>query len=198
LASVARDFPDVEVEWPPLSGTWRVVYTTAADLYSLQWFPIAPWLATVTKIHQVFDGPRVTNVIDIGPPSVLLQAMSPLKQFTSFNSLVVDHQWRIQVITRASPYGDNKNRVGLTFEKVQIQPLRLAGQDTSDTGWSSMVRQALEPLLRFNIPNPMSSSSSAQGYFDFTFVDQDFLVIRQNASFGGGIIVYVKVDSLNS
>ena len=51
---------------PSLMGTWRLIWTTAPDVVSLQASPVL----TVGAIHQVYGGDRVvTNVIDFVPRS---------------------------------------------------------------------------------------------------------------------------------
>ena len=90
--------------------------------------------------------------------------------------------------TRGSERPGQPNRVGLVFEQVRVQPLQLFGM-------------ALDvfPPLGFDLPRlPPSltgTSADSPGYFDVTYLDDDFLIIRQNAP--GGVFVSIRVDNID-
>jgi hypothetical protein len=156
----------------PLTGAWRMIWTTAQDVLTLASSPIS----TVSAIYQVFDPPVVTNVIDLIPR---IQALLP--PGVAPQSLV-----RAQVTTRASPRSSMPNRVGLDFESVNLQPVQLFGFESS-----------MLPPFGFNLPRlpdiPGSDPESSPGFFDVTYLDAELLVIRQNAP--GGYFALVKVDN---
>lgn len=155
-------------EESPLSGAWRMIWTSATDVLSLGASPVA----AVGAIYQIFEPPVVTNVIDFIPR---IQALLP-------PSLVPDTLVRAQVKTRASPRKESPNRVGLVFEAVKLQPVQVLGRDVSSF-----------PSLGTNLPKiPGADAESGPGYFDTTYLDDEILIIRQNAA--GGLFVLVKVD----
>ena len=159
-----------------------MVWTTAQDVLILGANPAF----AVGAIYQfIEDLPVITNVIDFLPrfQNLLLATMA--------TTLLV----RAEVTTLASAWKDDqkstakaRNRVGLTFESVKIQPKQVLGQDVS---------QVLPPL-GFDLPKLPESlmgstlNNSALGYFDVSYLDSDLLVIRQNAP--GGCFVLVKVE----
>ena len=151
----------------PLTGSWRMVWTTAPDVLTLSASP----LVTVGAIYQVFDLPCVTNVIDFLPP---------------FQTLVGDQLGsllRAKVTTRAYRGKDDKavnsNRIGLDFESVALEPVEFLG---SDVGFL--------PPLGFDLPR-----TPFEGFFEVTFLDDELLVVRQNAP--GGIFVLAKVENFD-
>ena len=149
----------------PLSGSWRMVWTTAADVLTLSANP----LATVGAIYQVFDLPTVTNIIDILPP---FQTLAP-----SMSSVL-----RAKVTTRAYKTKDTvgeSNRIGLEFQKVALEPVQLLGNDVG-----------FLPPLGFDLPR-----TPFEGYFEVSFLDEELLIIRQNAP--GGLFVLAKVDNFD-
>jgi len=163
---------------PPYSlvGKWRMVWTTALDVLSLQASPFF----TVGAIYQVFNSPSstsprvVTNIIDLSPR---LQSLFPPD--TVPNSLL-----RAQVATRACDppnAASHPNRVGLVFESVAVQPRQILGVDGT----------ALPPLA-LDLPK-LPDSITSSGYFDVTYLDAELLVIRQNAP--GGLFALLRVDS---
>lgn len=165
---------------PPhsLVGKWRMVWTTALDVLSLQASPFF----TVGAIYQVFDSPSstssrvVTNVIDLLPR---LQSLFPPD--TVPNSLL-----RAKVATRACDppnAASHPNRVGLVFESVAVQPQQILGVDGT----------ALPPLA-VDLPK-LPDSITSSGYFDVTYLDAELLVIRQNAP--GGLFALLRVDSMD-
>lgn len=150
----------------PLSGSWRMVWTTAADVLTLSANP----LVKVGAIYQVFDLPCVTNVIDLLPP---------------FQTLVGDQLGsvlRAKVTTRAyrgknEDVSVNGNKIGLDFESVALEPVEFLGNDVG-----------FLPPLGFDLPR-----SPFEGFFDVGFLDEELLIIRQNAP--GGLFVLAKVDN---
>lgn len=153
----------------PLSGSWRMVWTTAPDVLTLNANP----LVTVGAIYQVFDLPKVTNIIDLLPPFQTLIGSSQMGSVL-----------RAKVTTRAcrakNQDKDTKsNKIGLNFEKVALEPVELLGNDVG-----------FLPPLGFDLP-----PAPFEGYFDVTFLDEDLLIIRQNAP--GGLFVLAKVDNFD-
>jgi hypothetical protein len=154
-------------ETSPLAGNWRMIWTNAQDVLVLGASPVA----TIGAIYQVFEPPIVTNIIDFIPR---VQALLP-------PSFAMKTLVRAEVTTRASVRPNRPNRVGLVFEKVQVKPVELLGQEVN------------LPPLGFDLPKinlAGSSSEDAPGYFDVTFLDEEMLIIRQNAP--GGLFVLVK------
>lgn len=153
----------------PLTGKWRMVWTSAQDVLLLGASPVV----TVGAIYQVFEPPVVTNVIDLLPR---LQAIFP-PNFVP-NSLL-----RAQVTTRASIR--SPNRVGLVFERVQLQPVELFGID---------IRRIVPPGV--DLPKiPGTDAVDSPGFFDVTYQDPELLIIRQNAP--GGLFALVRVDTID-
>lgn len=173
-----------------LIGTWRLIWTTAYDVLSLQASPFF----SVGAIHQVyqknstaavpFSSPtetnRVINVIDFQPR---IQSIFPP------NTVPMSYI-RAMVGTRAVlsiPKGSKKstnNRVGLLFESIAIQPLQWLGINT--TTWVPELTIALPQL-----PNSLQQN----GYFDVLYLDETFLVLQQNAP--GGIFALIRVNSID-
>jgi hypothetical protein len=151
----------------PLTGNWRMVWTTAQDVLLLGANPVV----SVGAIYQFISPPTITNVIDFMP------------RFQNFlpPSLVANSMARAEVTTKASSRKNNPNRVGLNFERVALQGKEVLGQDVS---------QVLPPL-GFDLPR--IELSEDVGYFDVTYLDSEMLVIRQNAP--GGCFVLVNVDT---
>ena len=167
---------------PSLIGTWRLIWTTALDVLSLQASP----LFTAGAIHQVFEyGGVVTNVIDLVPRvSLLLPIPSP-------------SGIRARVTTRARAPVDaerHRNRVGLVFESVTLQPqpqtmVLLGGIIDA----SALLN--LPSSLTLNLPRWPDSWTAATGYFDIAYLDSELLIIRQNAP--GGLFALLRVDSMD-
>ncbi|GKY99301.1 hypothetical protein MPSEU_000885200 [Mayamaea pseudoterrestris] len=156
----------------PLTGAWRMVWTTALDVLSLEANPFA----TTGAIYQVFTPPIVTNVIDFAPR---IQSLLP-------PSLVPSSLLRANVETRAYERINQPNRVGLEFCSVQLQPVQALGMNVT----------SLLPPLGVDLPRipGVSQSENGPGYFDVTFLDDKFLIIRQQ---GDGLFCLVKVDSID-
>jgi hypothetical protein len=157
-------------ETSPLSGNWRMVWTTAQDVLVLGASP----LVTVGAIYQLFDPPVVTNVIDL----------LPRIQFLVPPALVQSSLLRAKVLTRASPRKDMPMRVGLVFEKVALQPVEFLGRDVDN----------VLPPFGFDLPKLFALSEDV-GFFDVTFLDADLLIIQQNAP--GGLFVLTRVDDID-
>jgi len=150
----------------PLEGNWRMIWTTASDVLVLGASPIF----TVGAIYQLYEPPIVTNVIDLIPR---FQNLFPPNIAPS--SLI-----RAQVQTRSSPRASYPMRVGLDFESVNVQPVELLGQDAG-----------FLPPLAFDLPRLFELPDDV-GYFDVTFLDEELLIIKQNAP--GGLFVLARVD----
>lgn len=157
-----------------LDGTYRMIWTTALDVLSLEVSPIF----STGAIHQVFQGRSVTNVIDFIPR---VQSILPIS--SNLNSMV-----RAKVQTRAcqpSVKDSSGNRVGLIFESVQVQPKQLLGLDTSTL-----------PALAVDLPKLPGTGDESPGYFDVLYLDDELLIIQQSQP--GGLFALVRVDSVDS
>jgi hypothetical protein len=152
-------------ETSPLTGNWRLIWTTASDVLILGANPFV----TVGAIYQLFDPPIVTNVIDLLPR---IQNLFP-------PSMVQGSLLRAKVQTRASKRTDPM-RIGLDFESVKLSPVELLGQDVASL-----------PPLGFDLPK-LTELPDDVGFFDVTFLDDEMLIIRQNQP--GGLFVLAKVD----
>lgn len=153
----------------PLTGNWRMIWTTAADVLVLGGNP----LVSVGAIYQFISPPTVTNVIDFMPR---YQNLLP-------TSLVPNSMARAKVITKASSRRNKPNRIGLNFERVEFRGQELLGQDVSNL---------LPPL---GVDLPRIELSEDVGYFDVTYLDQEILVIRQNDPGGCFVLVNVANDT---
>jgi hypothetical protein len=177
-----------------LIGNWRMIWTTALDVLSLQ---ASPFFIT-GAIYQVFESHAettnlVTNIIDFIPR---IQTLAP--------SIIPNTLIRAKVQTRAclpmsrrrngggignnqpvSTIDEEPNRVGLIFESVSIQPVQVLGWDGNPL-----------PPITFDLPKlPGVSTTSSPGYFDVTYLDEDFLIIRQNAP--GGLFCFIRTQSID-
>ena len=133
-----------------LEGTWKMCYTTAFDVLSIDINP----LAKVEAIYQDLsaNGDSI-NVIDIGP------IFSPLT--SDFKSIT-----RLQVRTKAK--ARSNTRVGLNFVGVNIRSKSLFGIDTG-----------FLPTLGGDFPTTFDEETTP-GFFDVLYLDEDCLIIRQN------------------
>lgn len=160
---------DIDMTLSPLAGSWRMVWTTARDVLLLEASPVFK----TGSIYQVFEPPVVRNIIDFIPR---IQSLLPLP-----SSLV-----RATVQTRANMREGKPNRVGLVFESVEVAPLEIFGMAID-----------VFPPLGFDLPKlPGTDEADGPGYFDVTYLDDELLVIRQNAP--GGLFALVKVDSIEA
>ena len=173
----------------PLKATWRMIWTSAFDVVSLGASPIA----APSAIYQVItDPPIATNIIDFIPRA---QTFFP-------SSSVPSSLLRAEVTTRASSRRGSANRVGLFFEGVKLQPIELLGQKVDnlpplsvDLTW----QQGLIDQVATFVPGLENFSSEgkddvdAPGYFDVEYLDDELLIIRQQAP--GGRFALVKVDN---
>ena len=158
----------------PLTGNWRMIWTTALDVLSLQASP----LFTAGAIYQVFEPPIVPNVIDFLPRA---QTLLP-------PDLVPNTLFRARVQTRACERPNRPNRIGLVFERVQFQPLQVLGLDID-----------FVPPIALDLPrifNIDQTDENAPGFFDVSYLDSSLLIIRQNDP--GGLFALVKVDSIEA
>lgn len=150
----------------PLEGIWRMIWTTASDVLVLGASPVF----SVGAIYQLYDPPIVTNVIDLIPR---IQNLFP-------PNLAPSSLLRAEVRTRSSPRESYPMRVGLDFEAVSLKPVEFLGQDAG-----------FLPPLGFDLPRVFDLPDDV-GYFDVSFLDEDLVVIKQNAP--GGLFVLAKVD----
>lgn len=174
-----------------------MIYTTAFDVLSLQ---ASPFFMT-GAIYQVFapstttattggTTTTVTNIIDFIPrvQSLLTSSFLPSLNIKPPNTLI-----RAQVLTRACvPKQPAPNRIGLIFDSVSIRPIEVLGIDST----------SLLPPLSFDLPKlptfgagGTSTSPVATGYFDVTYLDEELLIIQQNAP--GGIFCLWRTDTID-
>lgn len=97
------------------------------------------------------------------------------------------------------------NRVGLVFEGLKLQPIELLGQRVDNLPPLSVdftFPQNIVRRLADFVPGLDSlglgggggeASADAPGYFDVEYLDDELLIIRQQAP--GGRFALVKVDS---
>ena len=172
----------------PLAKCWRLVYTSASDVSTLGANP----LAALGGIYQdARDLPVITNVIDLTPRA--LQNLPPGVAAT------VGTASRLRVRTRARPRG--AARVGLSFERVEVEQLSVLGRKPPD--WLPRLGVDL-PQLGLDVQRRVFGVSdeavdprdadSNPAFFDVTYLDDDFLVIQQGSP--GGMFAAIKVDDL--
>jgi hypothetical protein len=167
-----RDLPNPEdPAVRPLNGNWRLVYTNATDVLSLDANP----LAGVGPISQEISLPaKVVNVIDLYPRLASLLPPGALRTAT-----------RLRVSTRAR--ARSATRVGLTFESVGVESQALLGLDLT----------SLLPTLSLPLPslggNAGADDAASGAYFDVGYLDDELLVILQNQP--GGAFVLVRETS---
>ena len=180
-------------------GNWRMIYTTALDVLSLQASPFF----TAGAIYQVYNNDNnnnnannndlvnstvaygvttVTNIIDFIPR---MQSVIPSFLFSNPPNTLI----RAQVQTRACPPKTSPapNRIGLIFDAVSIQPMEWWGRDAT-----------FLPPLQLDLPQLPSfgtASATAAGFFDVTYLDEELLIIRQNAP--GGIFCLLRTSSID-
>lgn len=157
----------------PLAGLWRLIYTTANDVLSLDVSPIAG----VGAVYQLFEPPSdVTNIIDLYPRLETLLPVGTLRSAT-----------RLRVMTSAR--ARSETRVGLTFYAAKAEQRALLGVDVSK----------VFPALGGPIPRLPGSvgtdpaTDTSPSYFDVCYVDEGLLLIRQNSP--GGVFAAVRVDA---
>lgn len=173
----------------PLRATWRMIWTTAFDVVSLGASPIAAPSAIYQKIT---DPPIATNIIDFIPRA---QTFFP-------SSSVPSSLLRAEVTTRASSRKGSANRVGLVFEGVKLQPIEFLGQKVDnlpplsvDLTWQ---QDLIDQIANFvpgleNFSSEGKDDVDAPGYFDVEYLDDELLIICQQAP--GGRFALVKVDN---
>ena len=160
----------------PIVGAWQMIYTTAFDVLSLAASP----LTLLQGIYQVIyaDGTSV-NVIDLAPR---IQVILPVQLQTERN---LTSTLRARVFTTAKARSDD--RIGLTFKRVAVSAFKFLSFDVSK-------------FPKFGVTFPTASTIGAgsdttdndPGYFDILYVDNDCLIIKQNAP--GGIFVNIRSE----
>ena len=202
--------PSDENNRPPLEGSWRVVWTTASDVLVLGANP----LVIVGAIYQVFGPlPVVTNVIDLLPRVQNLFSVPTTNLFGGIGGGGrPDSVLRIEVTTRASSRTSKPMRVGLVFERVKLSVKILFGNTNLANFFPPLefdLPRATAPELANIISSLVSAISSTDGggdgsgddrsndigFFDVTYLDDDLLIIKQNAP--GGLFVLSKVDNFD-
>ncbi|KAL9189777.1 hypothetical protein ACHAXT_009452 [Thalassiosira profunda] len=173
----------------PLKAIWRMVWTSAFDVVSLG---ASPFAAPSAIYQDITNPPIATNIIDFIPRA---QTFFP-------SSIAPPSLLRAEVSTRASSRNGKPNRVGLVFEGIKLRPIELLGQKVDnlpsldiDFTWP---RNLIERLADFvpgldSLGLNQSDDADAPGYFDVEYLDEELLVIRQQAP--GGVFALVKVDS---
>eukprot|EP00804_Cyclotella_cryptica_P013883 CCRYP_002420-RA/>CCRYP_002420-RA protein AED:0.03 eAED:0.03 QI:101/1/1/1/1/1/2/149/327 len=176
----------------PLRAIWRMIWTTALDVVSLGASP----LAAPSAIYQVItDPPIAKNIIDFIPRA---QSFFP-------STIAPPSLLRAEVTTRASSRKGNTNRVGLVFEGVKLQPIELLGNKVDnlpplsiDLTWPQNTFDQIAPYIP-GIGSIAASNSKDDtdrpGYFDVEYLDDELLVIRQQAP--GGVFALIKVDNFD-
>lgn len=170
------DWSDGTVSNGPLEGVWRLVYTNATDVLSLDVSPIAG-VGPISQEITLPDG--VVNVIELYPRATSLLPPSMLRTTT-----------RLRVGTRAR--ARSATRIGLTFETVGIEQPSLLGFDVS---------KLLPPL---SLPLPRipggdtagADSDTSPAFFEVAYLDSDLLVILQNQPGGAFALVRETEDEL--
>ena len=180
----------------PLKAIWRMVWTSAFDVVSLG---ASPFAAPSAIYQDIRNPPVAINIIDFIPRA---QTFFP-------SNIAPASLLRAEVSTRASSrkcIPDN-NRVGLVFEGIKLQPVELLGQKVDNLPpleisfmWQ---RDLIEKLIDL-VPGIDKESLGfaedggtvdvdAPGYFDVEYLDDELLVIQQQAP--GGVFALIKVDS---
>lgn len=173
----------------PLKKCWRLIYTSAADVSTLAASPIS----ALGGIYQdARDLPLIVNVIDSFPRALANLPPSLAAPLATSS--------RIKVQTRARPRSNT--RVGLTFEAAELAPLSILGQEAPD--WLPSLRVPF-PQLGLDLQRQIFGVSddvdprdadTNPSYFDVTYLDEDFLVIKQGSP--GGMFAAVSVSDLSS
>jgi len=160
----------------PLEGVWRLIYTNATDVLSLGANP----LAGVGEISQHIALPdSIVNVIDFYPRASALLPPGMLRTST-----------QLRVSTRARAW--SATRIGLTFEKVDVEARALLGMDVT----------RLIPQLSVRLPRlPGSDAAGADSdespaYFEVAYLDRELLIIQQNQPGGTFALVRETADEL--
>lgn len=161
----------------PLEGSWQMVYTSAFDVLSLAASPFT----LLQGIYQVIsrNGASV-NVIDIAPR---IQVIIPAQFQKSIGTTL-----RVSVKTTAKARSDK--RVGLAFNSLTLGAQKVFDFDVKNI-----------PKFGLNFPrSQMGSSSTATnqdpGFFDVLYLDDDCLIIQQNAPgrlLGLGLLLHIFI-----
>lgn len=174
------DWSDGTVADGPLEGVWRLIYTNATDVLSLDASP----LAGVGDISQEFSLPdSVVNVIELYPRANSLLPPNVLRTVT-----------RLRVGTRAR--ARSARRVGLTFETLTLQQPALLGLDVGAM-LPTWLRAPSLPLPRVPGANTAGADSDdSPAFFDVAYLDSDLLVIVQNQPGGAFALVRETEEEL--
>lgn len=161
-----------------IEGSWKLVYTTALDVLSLGASPFT----LLQGIYQIIkkNGDSV-NIIDLAPR---IQAAFPPSIVGLGTTL------RLKVFTSA--YARDDARVGLTFRRVEAAPLNLFGRTVASVFPAFKADLPQATLFGSNMGDTGVMGTEGPGYFDVLFLDDDCLIIAQNAP--GGIFISVKDD----
>jgi hypothetical protein len=159
---------------PYYQGAWQMVYTTAFDVLSLAASPFT----FLQGIYQVIkrDGSSL-NVIDLAPRIQLILPVQ-LQEDGRLTSTL-----RARVFTTAK--ARSETRIGLTFKKVAVGASKLSNFDVS-----KLPKFGLDFPTQSKIGAGDSAEDNDPGFFDILYLDDNCLVIQQNAP--GGIFVNIR------
>jgi len=169
-----RDDDDSE----ELTGTWRLIFTTALDVLSLG---VTPFVE-IGQIYQniALDEGKVENVIEVQP-----------KIFAPFNGVLGSTVTKLVVRAESSLEKSDAikpvPRIRIAFASVTIEGVSVFGNSIPDIipSWLRSIKLAFPASLRGDGGDPLES----QGYFDTTYVDQDLRISRGN---NGALFVLVR------
>ncbi len=174
---------------------------SSRHFFFVKWYTLGDNLSTLctcdscqapSAIYQVItDPPIAKNIIDFIPRA---QTLFP-------SSITPPSLLRAEVTTRASSRKGNANRVGLVFEGVKVQPIEFMGNKVDnlpplsiDLTWPRNMFDQIAPYVP-GIGSNSSDDTDKPGYFDVEYLDDDLLVIRQQAP--GGVFALIKVDNFD-
>ena len=158
-----------------LEGCWQMIYTNAIDVLSLAASPIS----LINGIYQIIESDGTScNVIDLSPR---IQALLP-PSVVGEGSLL-----RLKVITRS--FARSSSRVGLSFKSFAVIPKTILGFKV-DLPFDLVGSLPQSLLFRDKEDGP--------GYFDIEYLDDDCLIIKQNAVAGYFISIRSKNKTISS
>mmetsp|Transcript_18827 Transcript_18827/g.24315 ORF Transcript_18827/g.24315 Transcript_18827/m.24315 type:complete len:287 (-) Transcript_18827:396-1256(-) len=133
----------------PLTGEWRLVYTTALDVLSVGLVPVISVGQVYQNINE--DGSEITNIIDLQPNA------APL-----LNSIGGSTVARLRVEAEGSV--DSDTRISIKFKSSAFEPKSFLGQEVA----------GVLPTPKVNFP----SMANPIGYIENTFVDETLRICR--------------------
>jgi hypothetical protein len=157
---------------PSIAGRWKLVYTDAPDVLSLNYNP----LASLSSIGQTCDAgaKTIANVIEWKPPGMLEKLpFSQLPVKLPYDPLAERIEQR--VVLKAAASRTAPRRVDLFVEGLDVVPLRVFGR----AGMPLELRGPLSGQLPF-------------GSFDLLYMDRDLRIVKTVQ--GGHYAVNVRAD----